>query len=194
MYEYTDEVIAYLNRQFIRKFNSILAFDEVNALLRKTDEVFAECEKITRQMFLVLAKYYCREFGGDDDLITDMWLYERVLNNFDPVTGYVYVNEVDRKAARSGEAIVASDDRRAAVKKALGYWARQVAQYADEVTDAAVLEAYRQRGIKNVRWLTMEDERVCAECNALDGKVFDIDNIPTKPHIGCRCYFEAVIT
>jgi SPP1 gp7 family putative phage head morphogenesis protein len=41
--------------------------------------------------------------------------------------------------------------------------------------------------VETVQWVTAEDERVCQQCEHLDGLVFPIDKVPNRPHIGCRC-------
>ena len=64
------------------------------------------------------------------------------------------------------------------------------ATYADLVADEATLQAFKDAGVKRVRWRTEEDEKVCKYCRPLDGKVFDIDKVPPKQHWGCRCWFE----
>ncbi len=52
---------------------------------------------------------------------------------------------------------------------------------------------YREVGIKKVKWMTAHDERTCAICSGLDGKVFKIEDDPGMPHPVCRCSRIAVI-
>lgn len=118
------------------------------------------------------------------------WLNE-VLNSYDPVTLYIYLNEVERKRDRAAEGINAAKNKSTEFKKALSYWHRQTAQYADIITDNARLKSFKDTGVKRVRWNTQEDEKVCGECEPLDGKVFDIDKAPPKKHWHCRCYYTA---
>lgn len=50
------------------------------------------------------------------------------------------------------------------------------------------MKFHRQAGITKLEWMTMEDERTCPVCGALDGKQFDIDKFPNVPaHPNCRC-------
>lgn len=55
---------------------------------------------------------------------------------------------------------------------------------------------YIDNGIKNdvkyVKWITEHDDRVCADCEQYDGMIFEIDNVASRPHIGCRCELEYV--
>jgi SPP1 gp7 family putative phage head morphogenesis protein len=50
---------------------------------------------------------------------------------------------------------------------------------------------YRQVGVTKVQWLTAHDERTCPVCRPLDGKVFEIDEVP-EHHPQCRCTWTAV--
>ena len=70
--------------------------------------------------------------------------------------------------------------------------ALMLAQYALEITDAAQLQQYREDGVQKVRWVSQEDARRCKTCKERHGKIYDVDNVPPKPHIGCRCLLEPV--
>ena len=60
----------------------------------------------------------------------------------------MYLHEVDRKRSRFAESLIASDTKTKEVETALRYWSAMVTQYAIEVTDAAVKQAYIDDGIK----------------------------------------------
>ncbi len=50
------------------------------------------------------------------------------------------------------------------------------------------IKFHREVGVQKLEWMTMEDERMCPVCGALDGKQFDIDRFPNQPyHPYCRC-------
>lgn len=190
MYEHTDKIIKYLNKRFIRIFNkakNLTSFDELN-VIKYSREMYDELEQITEKAFLLLARQVYREHS--ESQVTDIvpaWLLG-VLKEYNPVTKYVYLHEVDRKRSRFAESLIASDTKAKEVETALRYWSAMVTQYAIEVTDAAVKQAYIDDGVKKVKWITMEDERRCSECEKRDGNVYNITEVPPKPHIGCRCY------
>jgi SPP1 gp7 family putative phage head morphogenesis protein len=47
---------------------------------------------------------------------------------------------------------------------------------------------YDQQGVSRVVWIAGADGRCCDECLALNGKIFDTDNVPDIPkHVNCRC-------
>lgn len=121
------------------------------------------------------------------------WLLE-VLMAYEPVAKYVYTNEVERKRDRLAEAVIASKTKAREFDRGLGYWVQMTAHFADCVSDAATLKAFGDAGVKEVRWNTQRDGRVCLECEARNGLVYKIDNVPPKPHWGCRCYLTAVKT
>ena len=53
---------------------------------------------------------------------------------------------------------------------------------------------YATVGVQKLEWLTMQDERMCPECAALDGKVYPVDQFPNQPlHPACRCGHVAVV-
>ncbi|NYB73402.1 minor capsid protein [Sedimentibacter hydroxybenzoicus DSM 7310] len=54
-------------------------------------------------------------------------------------------------------------------------------------------QAYKDRGYTQVRWLTGDDDRLCDECSAMDGKLFDINEAPGVAHPRCRCTFIPVL-
>ena len=106
-----------------------------------------------------------------------------------PVTLYSYSAEIIRKKERLKEAALTNVDRTQEWKKALSYWSNMTAQYADIITDEAVLKSYKDAGVKKVRWITRDDELVCAYCNKRKNKVYLIESAPPKEHWHCRCYY-----
>lgn len=190
MYEYTDKVIRYMRKKFIRLFDSFrtnVPFDELN-VISSSKSLYEELEKITEESLLAIAKRAYKTNGGlYESSITHRWLLGW-LNDYNPVTKYVYLHEIERKCARFAESILASNNPSAEIDVALRYWSNMVTQYAIDITDRAVEQAYSDNDIEKVMWVTIKDERRCKECRERDGKVYDINNIPPKPHWGCRCY------
>lgn len=194
MYDYADTIIAYLNKLFITRFDklkSLLSFDEMS-VLGETKALYIELDEIVREkLFLLACTVYEEYMDGDYSSITQEWLYD-ILNDYDPITKYVYTHEVERKRARLAESILASQTKSDEIDTALRYWSAMVAQYVLEITDYAVLQAYRDNGVKKVMWVSKKDSRRCEVCKKRHGKIYDIDNMPPKPHIGCRCELEAI--
>lgn len=190
MYEYTDKVIRYMRKKFIRLFDSFrgnIAFDELN-VISSSKSLYEELEEITEESLLMIAKRaYTANGGKSDKVITSAWLLEW-LNDYNPVTKYVYMHEVERKCSRFAESIIASDNPSAEIDIALRYWSNMVSQYAIDITDKAVEQAYVDNDVEKVVWVTVKDERRCRECRERDGKIYDIAKLPPKPHLGCRCY------
>ena len=149
-----------------------------------------------------------------DDIITLAWV-DAILGEVSPVMKYRFDTETERKAQRLAEALIGADAAVPAVEpeetgkqtgvsggggrkptglgpgaeidKAMRDWSRMVGQEAIEITDAAVMEAYEAANVPKGMWLTERDQRVCSDCHQLDGKVFPLSEVPTKPHWNCRC-------
>jgi SPP1 gp7 family putative phage head morphogenesis protein len=196
-YSLADRAIALLKKKAIRRFEDAkskaagVKFDELN-VLGICKKLYAALESDNFKTFLELAikKYLATEPHGDKEP-DDEWLME-YLEYYDPVTKYVYENEVERKRDRLAEAVNASREKAKEFTKGLGYWVQMTAHYADDVSDKATIKAFKDAGITRVMWHTVTDNRVCEDCEDRDGTVYDIDNIPPKPHWGCRCYLTPV--
>lgn len=128
---------------------------------------------------------------GKSEQPTKKWLIA-FLAAYNPVTKYVYTNEVERKRDYTTEAVIASRSKAGEFRRGLSYWVQFTAQAAEDVTDAATLKSYADSGIEYVRWITQEDGKVCDVCKERNGKVYHVDKIPPKPHRRCRCHFEPV--
>ena len=72
-------------------------------------------------------------------------------------------------------------------------WHTQTKQYAETMVDKTRVETFKKNGIRRVRWVTENDEKVCHICKERDGKVYDIEKIPVKPHYYCRCWIKPVL-
>lgn len=185
-----------LTLRMVRRFSklkkkSVLAFDNLNELKKEVEDCYEYCLKEIDKAYLDIARYYYKEAGGEDSVIDLMWIHH-FLGGFDPVTKYIFKTEADRKEARAFEAVAVTKSP-AEVDKALRLFHAQVKQWADEVTDASTMEAYKSQGISKVRWITERDARVCKVCGERDNEVYLIGKVPEKPHINCRCYLLPVI-
>ena len=195
MYERTDSSFAKLRAKITKEFaksRRLTTMDELN-VIKACKELYSKLDDNNRKEFLKLARARYKDITGkeDDKKISMKWLLVLLLS-YDPVTEYVYENEVSRKRERFAESIVASANKLIVIKRAMSLWLRQTEQYLIIVEDAAVLEAYKTLGVKRGRWVTQRDDRRCKECAERHGKIYDIDKIPSKPHRNCRCYIEPV--
>lgn len=204
VYGPADDAIKRMNRRNLKAFDRLrlMKNDEIN-LIREVSKVYRESAKYARQCYYEIAVqvYIVAAILGhmtnaeatkevDDDITLD-WVDE-MLEETDFVTLYRFDRETERKAQRLAETLSATDKWNDEIDKALRYWTLQVGQYAINVTDRARLEAFMRAGVKRVKWNTEKDERVCAECHKMDGKVFDIEDAPPKMHINCRCFYTPV--
>lgn len=188
-YSYTDKALKYLRRYYIREFDTAkmrIRADMLN-VISVSKELYDDISAETERVFRKIAKWKYRQISGEDFII-GMWL-SGILNNPDPLTGYVWQNDIDRKRAYFAESVLSGESLDKAAKKALRYWYQSQKQYADIITDAAALQAYADTQIQFVKWRTADDCKVCAVCNDRDGRIYPIDHVPRKPHYNCRCYY-----
>ena len=194
-----DEVIKAMNKAIVELFGRLKATNWEKAnIIRTVAGVYRDCAKKARRRYwemsfeaYILAMMFLKEDEKKaqqmaEKSITMDWVDE-VLESTDYLTLYRFNSETERKAYRLAEQLEVSTDRNRLIDKAMKEWSRQIGQYAINFTDYAVIQAFEDARIETVRWLTVPDERRCSSCGALDGKEFDIHEIPTKPHYGCRC-------
>lgn len=191
-YEYTDKVVRYVSLRFIRMFNQTKLWKKKKPkeLIDDFLEFYEDLMMIAEDAYLEIAKYYYKPEEKKTE-IDKKWV-RAILNDYDPVTKYVFTQETDRKRSRFTEAYIASEGAEEEITTALKLWSNQVRQFADTVTDLAILQAMKDDGIKKGQWMTEEDERVCAVCLDRQGKIYPISKIPAKPHHGCRCWIKVV--
>lgn len=188
-YAYTDKALKYLRRYYIREFDTAkmrIRADTLN-VISVSKELYDDISAETERVFRKIAMWKYRQISGEDFII-GMWL-SRLLNNPDPLTGYVWRNDIDRKRAYFAESVLSGESLDKAAKKALRYWYQSQKQYADIITDAAAMKAYADTKTEFVKWVTQDDELVCHTCNSRDGKIYPLKYAPTKPHYNCRCYY-----
>lgn len=197
IYTLSDKAITLLNRRAIKRFKEeqnrlgLLKFDELT-IVRGIEKLYQTLDADNREVFLDLAQLvYEKSDPHGAKKPNKTWL-DSFLDAYDPVTLYIYTNEADRKRDYATESIVAAKEKSEAFQRALKYWSKFTATYADLVTDASTVKAFKDAGVKQVIWHTERDDRVCSDCEPRDEKVYPIDKIPPKPHIGCRCWLEAV--
>lgn len=190
MYEYTDKVIEKLTKYFIARFDELNVSNKETILL-DINKLYTKLVKKSEGIFLDIALLYyddISEKGSKTENRPNIDSIRSFLAEYNPVTKYSFYNEVERKASRFAESIIATNGNRAEIKTALRLFANMIMQYSIDITDYAILCSYIDNGVKKVIWISADDDKVCEICADRDGKVYDIDKIPPKPHLNCRCY------
>lgn len=193
MYELTDIVIENIRKELIRDFSklkSLLSYDELN-VMSATKAVYSKIDLYVRQMFLQLMQAVYKKVTKRTCPYNYAWL-ENFLLEYDEVSKYVYANEFERKRDRLAEALIASPKKNEEIDAALRYLSFMLTAYAVRVTDQVVLMAYRDMGIDAVRWKAEKDNKTCTICKHRNGHIYDIEQVPPKPHLNCRCEYEEV--
>lgn len=222
VYEKTDRLAAETIQRASRQFNTVrrkvalLAdFDEINVLIKRMYNRLRDDNKRTFKQ-IADAEYLAASEGKlQDELEEDFLLL--ILDDYDPVTGYVYTRETERKQERLFEKVVSiishekssrktyqpdrpeetmlyptNSEIRKAFDTAFRLWANMTQEYALRTHDRARERAFIALKGKSVMWHTEEDARVCKKCEPLDGKIFPIEKLPAKPHLYCRCWITLV--
>lgn len=131
-------------------------------------------------------------FDGDIRDLDEAWI-EEFFDEYNPVTKYVFSNEIDRKESRLFEALVAStEERHKSYQTAENLLIRQVKQYAIDLEDSIAMVVYEDTGVKKVQWNAEDDYKTCSVCNELDGEIFELKDAPPKQHHNCRCWYTPV--
>lgn len=196
-YRKTDKTITYLNRQYNRMFRKAAGFDALN-IIDISHEIYEEAYQLAEQEAIrlvesVYGSYRRRpETEETEEEFDPVSFVLALVLAYNPVTKYVFKNEIDRKRARFAESMLASTTPAEELARAKRLLAATNAQFMDDVTFESLIQAYRDNGAKMVRWVTAVDDRRCKQCAARHGKKYPIDKVPAKPHIHCRCYVEEV--
>ena len=197
-YRLADAATELLNRRATKRFEGAKdkaakdGFDELS-VLSVTRELYDQLEADNRQVYLELAQERYQETEPHGEEPPDLAWLLALLAAYNNVTKVIYDNDVDRKRQYTAEGINSSTAKVSEFRRGLHYWADLTSNYADIVTDESTLKAYRDAGVKKVKWITAGDEKVCETCRERNGKVYSINAIPPKPHRRCRCIFEPVV-
>ena len=196
-----DEAAAKITRKIQKEFrhNRLALFDEMNvpATRKHVAKLYGKVFRIIQNEFLSILNPLYQEiyeealalgFDGDMRELDEGWI-EDFFEEFNPVTKYVFKNEMGRKESRLFESLVASSKERIqSYKTAENLLKKQVEQYAIELEDSVTKTAFRDAGVGKVQWVTEHDHKTCGVCSELDGEVFDLADAPPKQHYRCRCY------
>lgn len=199
MYEYIDENVERLKKQTQTAFNnfrlSLLKFDELNVMQVKTEteSLFTKLKRQSDRFYTGLLNHLAESMGFEED----KYDLDELLETYSGTLLYSFSTEMERKRERLFETMVAIDDMSdpdilSQQKKNIRNWNTQVEEFGVDIERNIFLSELRDSGIRKVQWMTAEDERVCTDCSDLNGIVFDIDNVPRRPHIGCRCWLKGV--
>ncbi|RGD36219.1 hypothetical protein [Sellimonas intestinalis] len=199
MYEYIEENVERFKKQTQTAFNNfrlrLLKFDELNVMQVKTEteSLFTKLKRQSDRFYTGLLNHLAESMGFEEG----KYDLDELLETYSGTLLYSFATEMERKRERLFETMVAIDDISdpeilAQQKKNIRNWNTQVEEFGVDIERNIFLSELRDPGIRKVQWMTAEDERVCSDCSDLNGIVFDIDNVPRRPHIGCRCWLKGV--
>lgn len=211
MYKHLDALLEKEKKNIRAEFNhlGVMGFDELNVVnTRKTtqamyDRFLSENETLylraAKSAYAKAVKKAKEEgFSGDESEIDDSFVLG-VLAGYNLVTGYLYGKEADRKRLRLNEQILTAREfgnrmlYQESLRRSANLWWTQTAQYGISMVDEATIKGFKDMGVKKVRWIAADDEKTCPTCGGRDDRIYKINNIPPKPHYGCRCYIVPVV-
>ena len=196
-----EKITKKITKQF--RHNRLALFDENNILSTKkhVHKLYKDVTKIIKKEFLEVSNLICQEiydealalgFDGDVRDLDAAWI-EEFFEEYNPVTKYVFNNEIERKESRLFEALVSSKrEQYQSYKTAQNLLLRQVKQYGIDLEDAIAMAVYKAVDVKKVMWITEDDHKTCGECKEMDGEIFKLEEAPPKLHPNCRCYYVPV--
>ena len=193
-YSKADKTIAYLNKQYAKLFRRTIKTDELN-VINVSHEIYEAAYKLVEQETSRLVKSVYGSYRNDspaEEEFDPVSFTMVLLLAYNPVTRYVFKNEIERKRSRFAEGVIASNTPSAEVALAKRLLSGITAQFIDDATFDTMVQAFIDNGTKKVRWVTAVDDRRCKECAGRHDKIYPINKIPPKPHIHCRCWVEEV--
>ena len=194
--EAAEKIIKKLHREF--RHNRLALFDEMSVLgvKKHVNKLYNTAYKTIKNEFLkalipISEEIYAEalEVGFDGEIEDlDEGFIEDFFEEYNPVTKYVFSNEIDRKKSRLFESIVASNKAlHQSYKTAENLLNRQVKQYAIELEDKVAKKVYKDLKVEKVMWVAENDYKTCGVCSELDGEIFPLNEAPPKQHYNCRC-------
>lgn len=198
--------IAYGFNTYRREIN---ARSDTLAIFDKLNVFYKQIDSYSREMFLsILQEAYDDEVKQRKRRFDEDFLI-LILDDPNDFTTVVYSKELERKAERFAEQITAAVNRalqaedrtnengvkiplETELKKLFDREYNSLALLLDSymitTVDTGREEAFFDDGVRRVRWITTLDGKECDYCRSLNGRVFPVRRIPTKPHPRCRCY------
>lgn len=202
-YKPLDAFLKKAKRKIQMEFNYLdaMGFDRMTArqLMRTTEALYERLDAYNRENYGELVLKAWAEAGNPKGLNAKR-LVDGYLDGYDPVTEYVYTQEVERKRMRLNEALMTAKEysshsmRTQALRRAASLWYTQTSQYGIDLVDRSMIEAYRVRGFEYVKWNTRIDGWECRRCKARNGKIYALSDAPPKAHYNCRCWYTPVKT
>jgi SPP1 gp7 family putative phage head morphogenesis protein len=211
MYRLADKLLEQLKKLIRREFNrlGIIGFDELNAsrvslettelfdrLMRENEKLYFKVAKKAYDDAVAAAKVAGYE-GSPENRINAMWV-AALLGSYNFVSGYLYESEAERKRLRLGEQMMTAREYlnrtlyNDSVRRSANLWWTQASHYMLEAVDEATIDGYKDAGVGKVKWNTEIDGRECSVCRERNGKIYEVGNVPPKPHRNCRCYLTPV--
>lgn len=206
MYEFIEKNIDEYTKKITKLFNnSRLRISTGGSDIEKS--IRSEIRKLRKKLkdtdedfFMLLILFILSDLGYNPEnktyILNELnFDLEAFLASYNQTTLYVYKNEVERKTERYSEGLIAigdmnDPDTMKLMKDNIRYWWKQLEEISVDMERDIVVKEAKHRGFKKMKWVAVGDEKTCKECMRLNGQIFSVDEIPARPHIGCRCILK----
>ena len=212
MYEYEKTHSKMLKKKIHNLFNNerlrLGTFDEMNVIGNYTDEVRKQNRALFRQLyslsdnFIEETIYSClkrlKKVSDRSELnpflLAIGFSIEKFKEEYNRTLLFVYENEFLRKQSLYEEGTIAIGNSTSLEmaelqkrnEKSIEAMTREMSADAER---KVTLKTFEKDGVDMVLWKAALDDRVCEECEELDGQVFELNELPERPHRNCRCEF-----
>jgi hypothetical protein len=206
MYRLADKLLEQLKKLIRREFNrlGIFGFDELNVprVTTETTELFERLMAENLKRYLQATKRASTDAkamviaAGYEDkeiIIPDEVWVKAFLQSYNYVSGYLYEQEAERKRLRLAEQMLTAKEYQSrtlyndSVRRSANLWWTQSSHYMLDVVDFTMLYIFKSMGVEKVKWVTNIDGHECQTCRDRNGEIYDIDKVPPKAHMRCRC-------
>ena len=213
VYEKADkriaDFLAWIAYGFNQLRNSINRRSEPLAVFDELHLLYQQINSYSREMFLsILQEAYNDESEQRKRRFDEDFLII-ILDDPNDFTTVTFSKELERKSERLAEQITAainrtlqSEDRtnengvkipleteiKTLMDREFSSLSLLFDSYMIATVDTGREYAFIDDGVRRVRWITIIDGKECDYCRSLNGHVFSVRRIPTKPHPRCRCY------
>ncbi|MFO7295775.1 MAG: phage minor head protein [Clostridia bacterium] len=196
--------------QIVRSYEQKLSFVYDDLLTETLNIVNAELDTPVKQEQIALAYEAFLMTAFDETWPLMMYVYNKAYTDYAQVSDEYFNNGLDKlqRWHRSHLQGFVSDLQNQVSEFVHG---RSEKATIDEIFDSeryrvkffaenSIIEARRHgelaglqaAKVSQVRWRAVLDERTCAYCLNLHGKIFSVNAVPHRPHANCRCGLEPV--
>lgn len=171
----------------------IREYERFKRKLKKEKNLLASVSVLFDDIVLLLSYYFidvCDQYTNSNRIVFKV--RKELFHERNKLTKIILKNEIQRQRAKLEEALsdeeLKAKDINVESLRSLKRISKLLKTYGEQAVDKTVIEEYQANKITKVKWIALSDVKVCDICSSLNGKIFEIDEVPAKPHFNCRCW------